>query len=67
MSIHDQFITAKEAADLLSYTVAHIRGLANRGKIPAYKRGRAWLFKKSEVQNILIPNIAEETKDGLNI
>ncbi len=67
MSIHDQFITAKEAADLLSYTVAHIRGLANRGKIPAYKRGRAWLFKKSEVQNILIPNTTEETKDGLNI
>ena len=67
MSVHDQFISAKETADFLGYTVEYVRNLAKLGRIPAYKRGRAWLFKTKEVQSILVLNQEEETQDGLDI
>lgn len=56
------FITVKQAAELLGYHPEHIRELARDGKLPAVKAGaRAWLFDPDE----LLAWRAEHPKRGV--
>lgn len=42
-------VTSEVMATKLSYHVVYLRELASKGKIPAIKRGRAWMFDEEEV------------------
>jgi len=42
-------LTTFQIAEKLGYHPQYVRALALSGKIPALKRGRAWLFSEAEV------------------
>jgi len=44
---YDYKLTAEEMSEILGYNIQHIRRLANKGLIPAIKRGRKWYFSES--------------------
>jgi len=46
----DNFITAKQAAQLLRLHVKRIQALARAGRIPATRVGRKWLFSRAALE-----------------
>lgn len=46
-------ISSAEAADVLSYTVQHVRRLVREGRLTGYKIGRDWLVSSESVQAYL--------------
>jgi excisionase family DNA binding protein len=67
MGIKEEFLTVKEAADVLGYSPSHLRQMASKGLIPAYKRVRSWFFKKDELEShILISNKTKLNKEELD-
>lgn len=69
MGFKDQYLSTKEAAELLGYSTNHIRLLAEKGEIAAVKRGHAWFFTKEDVEAMIVPNDAkpEDEGDEINI
>ncbi len=44
-----EWITTKQAAELIGYNAEYIRKLAQSGKIPAQKLGRDWVMKRADL------------------
>jgi excisionase family DNA binding protein len=42
-----------EAMAILGYTRSYLTELCRLGKVPAYKVGKSWLFKKEELENFI--------------
>lgn len=51
MTQDERFITLRELAEYLSVSEALIYKWSERQKIPGYKIGRVWRFKKSEMDD----------------
>ena len=45
----DKWLTLEQIAEHLQMSTSSIYKLAQAGKIPAYKVGRQWRFKKEEI------------------
>lgn len=59
-------LTVREAAEYLRVHESSIYRLSKEGKIPAYKVGRGWRFKKDKIDEWLHQsqiNIEEENKE----
>jgi len=48
-----EILTNREVADLLKLHPKTVNKLAIAGKLPAYRIGRQWRFRKSEVLKLL--------------
>lgn len=55
-------LTTEQIAAKLKYSPQHVRVLAKAKRLPALKRGRAWLFSEEEVTKHLQ---AEATKSNV--
>ena len=54
----EEILTIREVADLLKLHPKTVNKLANSGKLPGYRIGRQWRFRKSEVLKLLEKNEA---------
>ena len=45
----DKWLTLDQIAEYLQMSTSSIYKMAQKGKIPAYKVGRQWRFKKEEI------------------
>lgn len=45
----DKWLTLEQIAEYLQMSTSSIYKMAQKGKIPAYKVGRQWRFKKEEI------------------
>ena len=59
-SMSDEILTVKEVADFLKVNERTIYRLASFKKIPAFKVGNAWRFKKVDIETWIL----SQTKDG---
>ena len=50
----EEWITTKEAAELLNVTDAHVRYLLSQGKLEGRKFGHVWAVMRSSVLNYLV-------------
>jgi excisionase family DNA binding protein len=48
----EQWLSAKEAADLLALDAKTVRGMAAKGQIPALRAGRIWRFRRSVIESL---------------
>lgn len=55
-------LTTREVADKLGYKENHVRLLAAKGKLPAKKRFRQWLFSEEELEEFF----ANQTTEALS-
>ena len=46
-------IDAEEAAKMLGVTARTVTRLAERGEIPAFRVGRLWKFRRSDIQKYI--------------
>ena len=49
----EEILTIREVAELLKLHPKTVNKLANSGRLPGYKIGRQWRFRKSEVLKLL--------------
>lgn len=49
MNKHDEWLTTRNAAELVGYHPAHIRLLIRRGEINAQKWGRDWMINRQSL------------------
>lgn len=49
----EEILTIREVADLLKLHPKTVNKLANSGKMPGYRIGRQWRFRKSEILKAL--------------
>ena len=54
----EEILTIREVAGLLKLHPKTVNKLANSGKLPGYRIGRQWRFRKSEVLKLLEKNEA---------
>lgn len=45
----DKWLTLEQIAEYLQISTSSIYKMAQKGKIPAYKVGRQWRFRKEEI------------------
>lgn len=45
----DKWLTVEQIAEYLQMSTSSIYKMAQRGKIPAYKVGKQWRFRKEEI------------------
>ncbi len=45
----DKWLTLEQIAEYLQMSISSIYKMAQSGKIPSYKVGRQWRFKKEEI------------------
>ena len=45
----DKWLTLEQIAEYLQMSTSSVYKMAQKGKIPAYKVGRQWRFKKEEI------------------
>jgi len=45
----DKWLTLEQIAEYLQMSTSSIYKMAQKGKIPAYKVGRQWRFKKEDI------------------
>ena len=50
---HNNYLTAREAADLVSYAPDYITRLAREGKVAATRSGRQWLIEPHSLQHFV--------------
>jgi len=55
----DTLLNVQEAADLLGVHIDTIKRWAASGRVPAYKAGRHWRFRRSELLEALRHTPAE--------
>jgi excisionase family DNA binding protein len=48
----EQWLSAKEAADLLALDAKTVRTMASKGQIPALRAGRIWRFRRSVIESL---------------
>lgn len=51
--VADDFSTSIEAAEILGYTVQHVRRLIREGKLPGKKLGRDWMVERAAVEKFM--------------
>jgi excisionase family DNA binding protein len=51
--VGEEILTTQEVADLLKLHPKTVNKLAKSGRVPAYRIGRQWRFRKSEVIKLL--------------
>jgi excisionase family DNA binding protein len=51
--VDEEILTTQEVADLLKLHPKTVNKLAKSGRVPAYRIGRQWRFRKSEVIKLL--------------
>jgi excisionase family DNA binding protein len=51
--VDEEILTTREVADLLKLHPKTVNKLARSGRVPAYRIGRQWRFRKSEVLKLL--------------
>jgi excisionase family DNA binding protein len=51
--VGEEILTTREVADLLKLHPKTVNKLARCGRVPAYRIGRQWRFRKSEVLKLL--------------
>jgi excisionase family DNA binding protein len=44
-----EWLTTKQAAELIGYNAEYIRKLAQAGRIPAQKLGRDWVIRRADL------------------
>ncbi|HOJ16777.1 MAG TPA: helix-turn-helix domain-containing protein [Caldisericia bacterium] len=49
--IMDKWLTLEQIAEYLQMSTSSIYKMAQAGRIPAYKVGRQWRFKKEEIDS----------------
>ena len=49
----EEILTIREVADLLKLHPKTVNKLANSGKLPGYRIGRQWRFRKSDLLRVL--------------
>jgi excisionase family DNA binding protein len=49
MMVMDKWLTLEQIAKYLQMSTSSIYKMAQTGKIPAYKVGRQWRFKKEDI------------------
>jgi len=60
----DKWLTLEQIAEYLQMSTSSIYKMAQAGKIPAYKVGRQWRFKKEEIDQWVEKNKFRKVKDG---
>ena len=58
---HDDIMTVKELADYLKIAEKTAYRFASEGKVPGFKVGSAWRFKKEEIDAWIKRQSAENT------
>jgi len=58
----DKWLTLEQIAEYLQMSTSSIYKMAQKGKIPAYKVGRQWRFKKEEIDEW----VREQNTKGCN-
>ena len=48
----EEWLSAKEAAELLALDAKTVRRMAESGQIPALRAGRIWRFRRSVVESL---------------
>jgi excisionase family DNA binding protein len=51
--VGEEILTTQEVADLLKLHPKTVNKLAKSGRVPAYRIGRQWRFRKSEILKLL--------------
>jgi excisionase family DNA binding protein len=51
--VGEEILTTREVADLLKLHPKTVNKLAKSGRVPAYRIGRQWRFRKSEILKLL--------------
>jgi excisionase family DNA binding protein len=49
----EEILTTREVAELLKLHPKTVNKLAKSGRVPAYRIGRQWRFRKSEILKLL--------------
>jgi excisionase family DNA binding protein len=49
----EEILTTQEVAELLKLHPKTVNKLAKSGRVPAYRIGRQWRFRKSEILKLL--------------
>jgi len=52
-SLDEEILTVREVAELIKLHPKTVNKLVISGKLPAYRIGRQWRFRKSEVLKLL--------------
>ena len=60
----DEILTIKEVAEFLKVNERTVYRLAAAKKIPGFKVGNAWRFKKAEIDQWISEQSSQGTKDG---
>ena len=55
------FVSTKEAAELLGYSVLHLQRLCAAGKVPHLRRGRAYFFSQQHLAAALGADLPSAT------
>ncbi|MBI3947562.1 MAG: helix-turn-helix domain-containing protein [Armatimonadetes bacterium] len=58
-----EYLTTKDAADTLGYTVQHTRLLIRQGRLAATKLGRDWLLPRESVAEYRVAQAANGRPD----
>jgi excisionase family DNA binding protein len=61
--MEDEILTAAEAAALLRIHQKTVYKLAEQGKIPSFRIGRAWRFKRSDLLAVVVKKPEKEKSD----
>jgi excisionase family DNA binding protein len=59
---HNDIMTVKDRADYLKIAEKTAYRFASEGKVPGFKVGSAWLFRKSEINRWIVKQ--EQQKEG---
>jgi excisionase family DNA binding protein len=51
--VGEEILTTQEVADLLKLHPKTVNKLAKSGRVPAYRIGRQWRFRRSEILKLL--------------
>ena len=56
MSINDEYIGIKEAAEFVGCSVSFLRNQIAKGLITCYRLGSVYRFKRDDLTNVIRPN-----------
>ena len=59
----DKWVTLEQIADYLQISTSSIYKMVQAGRIPAYKVGRQWRFKKQEIDEWVQRNKSRRAQD----
>jgi excisionase family DNA binding protein len=59
----DKWVTLEQIADYLQISTSSIYKMVQAGRIPAYKVGRQWRFKKQEIDEWVESNKSRRAQD----